>query len=140
MINELQVKELLSLANKARENSYTPYSHFTVGAALLLEDESVITGCNIENASYGGTVCAERCAIFKAVSNANTKFKAIAIAGSPEGEEISGYAYPCGMCRQVMREFVDPNSFKVFVLGPGGEYSENTLEELMPYSFGPENL
>ena len=140
MINELQVKELLSLANKARENSYTPYSHFTVGAALLLEDESVITGCNIENASYGGTVCAERCAIFKAVSNGNTEFKAIAIAGSPEGEEISGYAYPCGMCRQVMREFVDPNSFKVFVLGPGGEYSENTLEELMPYSFGPENL
>jgi len=132
--------ELIKLAVKARENSYTPYSGYAVGAALLCKDGTVFTGCNMENASYGPTLCAERCAIYKAVSEGYRDFVAIAIAGSPAGEKISQYAYPCGVCRQVMREFCEPSGFEIYVVGPGDEYVCRTLEELLPDSFGPDNL
>lgn len=139
-MSDINIQELLSIADKAREKSYVPYSNFAVGAALLLDDGTVVAGCNIENAAYGPTICAERCAIFKAVSEGYTNFKAIAVAGSPQGEEISQYAMPCGVCRQVMREFTNPKEFKVYVAGPNGAYIEKTLEEILPDSFGPENL
>ena len=96
-------KELILSALKARENAYAPYSQFLVGAALLCSDGTVYTGCNIENISYSGTVCAERTAIFKAVSDGKREFSKIAIVGGKKGETIS--AYPCGICRQVMAEF-----------------------------------
>lgn len=136
----IDIEQLISEADKARENSYVPYSHYSVGAALLCEDGEIVTGCNIENSSYGDTICAERCAIFKAVSNGKKSFVAIAIAGSNEGEMISQFAYPCGMCRQVMREFVDPKKFHVIVAGPNQTYVDKTIEEILPLSFGPENL
>lgn len=137
---KIDAELLLKMANDARQNSYVPYSHFSVGAALLLKDGTIITGCNIENASFGPTICAERCAIFKAVSEGKKEFAAIAVAGSPEGEDISQYSYPCGVCRQVMREFTNPDEFIVYVLGPEGAYIEKKLSEILPYSFGPENL
>lgn len=137
---QIDKEKLLNLANKARENSYVPYSGYAVGAALLLDDGTIVTGSNIENAAYGPTICAERCAIVKAVSEGKREFVAIAVAGSPVNEEISQYAYPCGVCRQVMREFVNPDSFIVLVAGPMGAYVEKTLSELLPESFGPENL
>jgi len=133
-------EELLAKADEARKNSYTPYSHYTVGAALLCADGTVVTGCNMENAAYSPGLCAERCAIYKAVSEGYRDFIAIAVAGSPEGEEISQYAYPCGVCRQVMREFVNPGEFTVYIAGPDNKYDTKTLEDLLPQSFGPENL
>lgn len=127
-------------ALKAREKSYCPYSKFAVGAALLSKGNVVYTGANIENASYGATVCAERTAFFKAVSEGETEFEAIAIAGGKKGEKPVDYAYPCGVCRQVMREFCNPASFKIFVVISENEYEEYTLEEMLPKSFGPDNL
>jgi len=137
---QIDKEKLLDEANNARKNSYTPYSHYTVGAALLCSDGEIITGCNIENSSYGATICAERTAIFKAVSNGKKDFLAIAVAGSEEGCELNQFAYPCGICRQVMREFVNPKTFMVYIAGPNGEFIEKTLDDLLPYSFGPENL
>lgn len=137
---EIDFLKLLKMADEARDNSYVPYSGYAVGAALLLEDGEIITGCNIENAAYGPTICAERCAIFKAVSEGKRSFKAIAVAGSPKGQPISQYAYPCGVCRQVMREFTDPDLFIVYIAGPDGNFVSKTLSELLPESFGPENL
>ena len=137
---QVDAKKLIEIANNARSNSYVPYSKFAVGAALLLDNGEIITGCNIENASYGDTICAERTAIFKAVSEGKKNFVAIAVAGSLQGEEISQYAYPCGICRQVMREFANPKEFEVIVAGPNGEFIQKKLEEMLPYSFGPENL
>lgn len=132
--------ELLTCANEARSFSYAPYSHYTVGAALLCSDGTIITGCNAENAAYSPGICAERCAIYKANSMGHRDFVAIAIAGSPESEEVSQYAYPCGVCRQVMREFVSPETFIVLVYGPNGKYDERLLVDLLPESFGPDNL
>ena len=133
-------KELVSMALKAREYSYSPYSKFSVGAALLTESGKIYTGCNIENSSFGATNCAERTAFFKAVSEGEHEFKAIAIVGGRHGEEISGYAYPCGICRQVMREFCNPDGFVVLVAKNEEDIKEYTLKELLPESFGPENL
>lgn len=130
-------QELLMEAMKARENAYTPYSNYKVGAALITEDGTLYRGCNIENASYGATNCAERTAIFKAVSEGHTKIKAIAIVGGVDGKELS-MAYPCGICRQVMREFSDPHELKVIVGSAVDCYEEYTLEELLPHSFGPD--
>ena len=140
--DRLPVEELIRKALEARKNSYTPYSHFQVGAALLTESGQIYTGCNIENAAYGPTVCAERCAIFKAVSEGERSLKAIAIAGGSENETdiLSGYAFPCGVCRQVMREFAKDASFKVIVARSTAEYQIFSLEELLPNSFGPGNL
>lgn len=134
------IKELIGKAIEARRKSYSPYSHYQVGAALLTEDGRIVTGCNIENAAYGPSNCAERTAFFKAVSDGMREFKAVAIVGSPEGEELTQYAYPCGVCRQVMREFCEPESFQIIVAKSEEDYRVLTLAELLPEGFGPENL
>ena len=134
------IQMLIQAAREARKNSYAPYSHYMVGAALLTADGQVVTGCNIENAAYTPTNCAERTAFFKAVSEGRREFRAIAVAGSPAGDELTQYAYPCGVCRQVMAEFCDPESFEIIVAGPAGAYRMMTLRELLPESFGPGNL
>ena len=127
-------ERLIAEALKARNNAYCPYSGFAVGAALLTEDDSLYTGCNIENASYGVTNCAERTAIFKAVSEGHRQIKAIAIVGGPQEKEPDIYAYPCGACRQVMWEFGEKD-MPVFVAKSIEEYEEYTLEELLPHGF-----
>lgn len=132
--------DLIAAAIEARRNSYSPYSHYQVGAALLAADGRIVTGCNIENAAYGPSNCAERTAFFKAVSDGLREFSAIAIVGSPEGEELTQYAYPCGVCRQVMMEFCEPESFQVIVAKSEADYRVMTLSELLPEGFGPENL
>lgn len=131
--------KLIEDALKARELSYCPYSGFSVGAALLCEDGTEFIGCNIENAAFGPTICAERTAIFKAVSSGKRQFQAIAIAGGKKGERPVNYAYPCGVCRQVMREFCKED-FIIYVVKSPAEYQKTTLKELLPSSFGPENL
>ncbi|MBO7401430.1 MAG: cytidine deaminase [Lachnospiraceae bacterium] len=130
---------LLNEAKKAMGFAYTPYSHHKVGAALLTADGKVYSGCNVENAAYGPCICAERTAIVKAVSEGNTKFKAIAIVGGMQGV-LRSFCTPCGVCRQVMREFVTPKDFEIYVENGEGEQKTFTLEELLPESFGPENL
>lgn len=135
-----EIKELIKASLKAREASYCPYSHYAVGAALLTKDGEIIKGANIENASYGATNCAERTAFFKAVSEGRKDFCAIAIAGGREGLEPVDYAYPCGICRQVMREFCDEDSFEVYVVISEEKYEKYLLKELLPKSFGPDNL
>lgn len=129
--------ELMRLAEGARAHSYTPYSHFAVGAALLTKSGKVYTGCNIENASYTPTVCAERTAVFKAVSEGEKEFAAIAIIGGPAGE-AGRFCAPCGVCRQVLREFCEP-TFRI-LLGKVDEVQAYTLGELLPTSFGSSDL
>lgn len=132
-------RKLIEAALKARERSYSPYSHYQVGAALLTADGKIYTGCNIENAAYTPTNCAERTAFFKAVSEGEKSFAAIAIVGSPEGEVVQ-LAWPCGVCRQVMMEFCDPESFLVIAAKSEEEYEERLLKQLLPEGFGPANL
>lgn len=125
----METDELVKLAYEAREHSYSPYSHFRVGAALVTEEGKVYTGTNIENASYGATCCAERTAVFKAVSEGARKIRAIAICGdSPE------YVYPCGICRQVLAEFGEPD-MPVACCNTQGLYKVLTLSELIPNAF-----
>ena len=131
---------LIRAALEARKSAYVPYSHYAVGAALLTDAGEIVSGCNIENASFGATNCAERTAFFKAVSEGMREFTAIAIVGSPEGEELTQYAYPCGVCRQVMREFCEPERFRIIVAKSEEDYRVMTLAALLPESFGPENL
>ena len=126
-------QELCRAAIAMLDRSYSPYSHFPVGAALECSDGTVFTGCNIENAAYGCTICAERTAIFKAVSEGHRDFVRIVIAGRSEG-----LCVPCGVCRQVLREFA-PN-IEIICLNGAGEERTFTLEELLPHSFGPEYL
>ena len=133
-------KELVVQALKAREMSYSPYSNFAVGAALLTKSGKVYLGCNIENAGYTPTNCTERTAFFKAVSEGERDFSKIAIVGGKVGEKIEKYAYPCGVCRQVMREFCDVETFEVISALNEDVYQKNLLKELLPYGFGPENL
>ena len=131
--------ELLQQAVKARENAYTPYSGFRVGAALEGASGTVYLGCNVENAAYGPTNCAERTAFFKAVSEGERRFTRIAIVGGREGEALA-FTAPCGVCRQVMAEFCRPEAFRI-ILGTGeGDLRSYTLAQLLPESFGPENL
>lgn len=137
---EIPVRELIRSAMEARKKAYAPYSGYMVGAAVLTGDLRIYTGCNIENASYTPTICAERTAIFKAVSEGKRTLKAVAVAGSPKGEEISQYSYPCGVCRQVMREFGDPESLVVIVARGEQDYKLYRLSELLPESFGPDQL
>ena len=126
-MTELEIQKLMDCAIKAREKAYSPYSHFAVGAALLCEDGTLYEGCNIENASYGLTNCAERTAIFKAVSEGHIKFKAIAVVADTEGP-----CAPCGACRQVMAEFKIP----LIIMGNlMGNIKIVTIEELLPFSF-----
>ena len=123
------MKELVERAIAMAKMAYAPYSHFQVGAAVLAESGKIYGGANVENASYGATVCAERSAIFAAVNAGERTLKAIAVT-----------ATPCGICRQVMREFCDPKAFKVIVAKTADDYRVFTLEELLPESFGPEHL
>ena len=130
--------ELMRLAEEARKFSYCPYSHFAVGAALLSKSGKVYTGCNVENASYTPTNCAERTAVFKAISEGEREFVAIAVIGAPEGE-TGKFCAPCGVCRQVLREFCDPFTFRV-LLGSTDEVKSYPLGELLPASFSPSDL
>ena len=132
--------ELVSLALEARERAYVPYSHWAVGAALLCADGTVYQGCNIENAAYTPSNCAERTAFFKAVYDGYRDFSAIAVVGGPKGEPTRGYCAPCGVCRQVMREFCDKDSFRVILGDSVLEPKPLLLRELLPESFGPEDL
>ena len=139
---DYDVRGLVEAAREARLHSYSPYSHFQVGAALLTENGRIYTGCNIENAAYTPTNCAERTAFFKAVSEGEHSFRAIAIAGGPEGSsrEEQDFCPPCGVCRQVMMEFCSPKTFEIVLAGPGDAVRIRTLEELLPEGFGPGNL
>lgn len=132
-------KELIRMALEAREQAYVPYSKYMVGAALLTKEGRVYKGCNIENAAYTPTNCAERTAFFKAVSEGERNFEAIAVVGGYKGAPVD-YAYPCGVCRQVMMEFCNPKSFRIITAISEEEYLEKTLEEILPHGFGPENL
>ena len=126
-------EKLMELAREAMTHAYAPYSHYKVGAALLCADGTVYQGCNIENASFSPTICAERTAIFKAVYGVHRDFTAIAVCGGKDGV-ISGFFPPCGVCRQVMQEFCQPD-FLVYAVGPEGTYECYTLAELLPHSF-----
>lgn len=136
---DIVIENLISEAMIARQDSYCPYSNYAVGAALIA-DGKVFKGCNVENASYGATNCAERTAVFKAVSEGVRHIDAIAIVGGKKDALEKDYAYPCGVCRQVLREFSNPKELIVIVAKSISDYKKYTLEELLPESFGPENL
>lgn len=131
-------KELCSLAAEAMKKSYSPYSGYKVGAALLCKNGNVFTGCNIENAAYGPTICAERTAIFKAVSEGETDFQMIAVAGGKDGK-IEGAFPPCGVCRQVMAEFCGED-FIILVATGKDTFKDYSLKELLPEAFGPKYI
>lgn len=131
--------ELVKLAIEARDHAYTPYSHFNVGAALMTKSGKVYQGCNIENSSYGATNCAERTAFFRAIYEGEREFEAIAIVGGKAGSPISDLCPPCGICRQVMREFCN-NDFKIYLSAGNDTYFATTLTELLPLSFSSEDL
>lgn len=134
-----QIEKMIETAVAQLKFSYTPYSGFKVGAALLAKDGRVYTGCNIENAAYTPTNCAERTAFFKAVSEGVTEFEAICVVGGKDGV-LTEYAAPCGVCRQVMMEFCNPKTFQVILATGKEQYDVYTLEELLPLGFGPANL
>ena len=136
--NELKI-ELFDKAKTMLNFSYAPYSHFHLGAALLTKDGKIYTGCNIENAAYGPSNCAERTAFFKAVSEGILKFDAIMVVGGPNGK-IKDYCPPCGVCRQVMMEFCNPDEFKIFLAKSKDDIVEYTLKELLPLGFGNADL
>ena len=136
----MEFEKIVSEALRMRQYSYVPYSHFRVGAALLTENGDIYTGCNIENAAYTPTNCAERTAFFKAVSEGERSFTAIAIAGGAEDAKELEYCSPCGVCRQVMMEFCNPETFQVILVKSETEYQVFTLQEILPLGFGPEDL
>lgn len=138
-MEQIMVEKLIDTAIEQLKFSYTPYSNFKVGAALLAKNGEIYTGCNIENASYTPTNCAERTAFFKAVSEGVRDFQAICIVGGKDGN-LTGYTAPCGVCRQVMMEFCDPKTFQIILAVDKERYEIYTLEELMPLGFGPVNL
>ena len=131
-MKEKDIQKLIDRAIVARDKTYSPNSHFCVGAALLCEDGTIYEGCNIENASYGLTNCAERTAIFKAVSEGQTKFKALAVVADTEGP-----CAPCGACRQVISEFEIP---RIIMANLRGDYTVVELEGLLPFTFGADNI
>lgn len=126
-------RELVAMALAMREKAYAPYSKFRVGAALECTDGTVYGGCNVENAAYGSCICAERTALVKAVSEGRRNFVRIAVAG-----DSTDYCWPCGSCRQMLREF--GTDLTVLVANRDGAYEAHTLAELLPHSFGPETL
>ncbi len=138
-MEQVMVEKLIDTAIKQLKFSYTPYSNFKVGAALLTKSGKIYTGCNIENASYTPTNCAERTAFFKAVSEGVRDFQAICIVGGKNGK-LTEYTAPCGVCRQVMMEFCNPKTFQIILAVDKERYEIYTLEELMPLGFGPLNL
>ena len=131
-------RELCAAARSARELSYAPYSHFTVGAALVTQDGKCYLGCNIENAAYAPTVCAERVAFFRAIAEGERRVAAIAVCGGKNGVR-TGIAAPCGVCRQVMREFC-ADDFLIYLVGPDGYYETRTLAQLLPDGFSGKDL
>ena len=135
----MKPEELVMLAKDARARSYVPYSGFAVGAALLCKDGKIYQGCNIENAAFGPTICAERVAVFKAVYDGEREFEAIAVAGGRAGEEITGLFPPCGVCRQVLREFCDLD-FMLYLAKENGEYEARSLGEMLPMSFSGADM
>lgn len=139
LVSRSVIKNLIREAYQAMDNAYTPYSNFKVGAALLTVKQKIYRGCNIENASYTPSNCAERTAFFKAVSEGERDFAAIAVVGGKNGISTD-YCPPCGVCRQVIREFVDPHRFLVIVAKSEDDYLVYFLEELLPMSFGPDHL
>ena len=132
-------EKLVALALEARERAYAPYSGFAVGAALLCADGSVYQGCNIENAAFGPTVCAERVAVFKAVYDGKRSFAALAVAGGRTGQPVSGLFPPCGVCRQVLREFCGLD-FPLYLVKENGAFERHTLGELLPFSFSNADM
>ncbi len=135
MENKVIEKELVKKALEARELAYCPYSNFKVGAAALFEDGKIYTGCNIENASFGATNCAERTAIFNGVSTGCRSLKALALVG-----DVNSYTYPCGICRQVIVEFAENKDIKIFIVKNENDYIEKTLDEILPGSFSKADL
>ena len=138
-ISREQKEKLIEQAFQALPRAYAPYSHVHVAAALLCRDGEIYMGCNVENASYPAGICAERSAFSAAVSSGKRQFDAIAIVGGKDGK-AQDYCAPCGICRQVMREFVRPDEFLILLAKSPSEYREYTLSQLLPESFGPENL
>ncbi len=136
----MEREQLVKLALEAREMAYVPYSHFKVGAALLAKNGTVYKGCNIENAAYTPSNCAERTAFFKAVSEGVREFEAIAIVAGPEGTENLEICAPCGVCRQVMMEFCDYDNFEIILGTSTEEMKVFKLRELLPMGFGPSDL
>lgn len=135
----METNELIRLAVQAMHRAYAPYSEFKVGAALLAKSGKIYTGCNIENAAYTPTNCAERTAFFKAISEGEREFEAICIVGGMDGQ-LTGYTAPCGVCRQVMMEFCNPKTFRILLAVSEDDYREYKLKELLPMGFGPDNL
>ena len=137
-----QIRKMAEEALRMRSYSYTPYSGFNVGAALLTGGGKIYTGCNIENAAYTPSNCAERTAFFKAVSEGERDFAAIAIAGGPKeaAPDSLQYCAPCGVCRQVMMEFCDPETFMIYLVRSEDDMKVYRLKELLPEGFGPANL
>ena len=133
-------KQRLMEAKKAREKAYAPYSHHKVGAALLTKSGKVYHGCNIENAGFSPTVCAERTAFFKAVYDGEREFSKIAVVGAIDDDKVDNLCAPCGVCRQVMMEFCDPESFVIVMANGEDKIVEILLKDLLPYGFGPNNL
>lgn len=131
--------ELINIALQSRLNAYCPYSRFSVGAALLCGDGSVYTGCNIENSAFSPTVCAERTAFFKAISEGKKDFVKIAVVGGNSGKEPQNYCPPCGVCRQVMKEFCSAD-FEIIIAKNPDEYKIKTLSELLPESFDKREI
>lgn len=138
-MEQVIIEKLIDTAIEQLKFSYTPYSNFKVGAALLAKSGEIFKGCNIENASYTPTNCAERTAFFKAVSEGVRDFQAICIVGGKDGN-LTEYTAPCGVCRQVMMEFCNPKTFQIILAVDKERYEIFTLEELMPLGFGPLNL
>lgn len=138
-LNADMITRLIDRAIEGMSYAYTPYSGFRVGAALLTESGKLYTGCNIENAAYTPTNCAERTAFFKAVSEGERHFAAICIVGGKDGK-LADYTSPCGVCRQVMMEFCEPEQFKIILAISREEYRIYTLKELLPEGFGPARL
>ena len=139
MKKEFDREELIRRALKQQENAYAPYSGYYVSAAVLADSGKIYTGVNVENASYPAGICAERNAVFHAVSCGERKLEAIAIVAGMQGKNRN-YPTPCGICRQVMREFCDPKEMTVLLAKTPEDYREMTLEDLLPVSFGPEDL
>ncbi|MBP5159324.1 MAG: cytidine deaminase [Lachnospiraceae bacterium] len=139
VISDLKCRELIRAAREMLKYSYVPYSHFHVGAALMTKAGKIYRGCNIENASYGATNCAERTAFFKAVSEGEREFLAIAIVGGHEGR-VEDFCPPCGICRQVMAEFCDLDNFYVILSRSEEDYWVYPLSEILPMAFTPHDL
>lgn len=138
-ITRVQRDRLVATALRMVRRAYAPYSRFQVGAAVLCASGRIYGGANVENASYGATVCAERAAVFRAVNAGERRIVALAVCGGKDGRVVD-YCAPCGICRQVVREFGDPSQTRVFVVKSRTDFRESTLEELLPASFGPADL